>query len=136
MRFTIPSTFLKLVLLFCMYTSTFSLHSQEQEIDSLAKYSDEDLGNLYSKYLYDESGKAKIYADKLFENAKKSNDQKKLFQAYRKYAVLEKNQGNYQEALNYLEIAENIATKELKNQSLEILCVFLKGQFNYEYGKY
>ncbi|WP_298513620.1 helix-turn-helix domain-containing protein [uncultured Kordia sp.] len=136
MRFIIPPTYLKLLLLLCTYISTYTLYAQEQEIDSLAQYSYEELDDLYLKHLYDESGKARIYADKLFLNAKKSNNQNDLFEANRRYAVLEKNQGNYQKALDYLSIAKNIATKELKNKSLETLCVFLEGQFSYQHGKY
>ena len=136
MRFTIPSTFLKLLLLFCIYTSTLNLFSQEREIDSLAKYSDKELYRLSLEYLYDKSNKSLIYANKLFENAQNKDDKAKLFQAFRLYGILENEKGNHEKAFQYIDNARDIAIKSLKNKKLEALATFMKGKFFYDYGKY
>ncbi|MBC8753239.1 helix-turn-helix domain-containing protein [Kordia sp. YSTF-M3] len=102
----------------------------------MAKYSYKELNKFYLKYLYNESNKAKIYADKLFENAQKKNDSLKLFYAYRRYAVLENNKGNHDQAVEYIETARDIATTQLKDRNLEVLSIFLKGKILYDYGKY
>ncbi|WP_430410109.1 helix-turn-helix domain-containing protein [Kordia sp.] len=129
-----PSAFLKNILCFFVLFSTLTSYTQER--DSLAKYSYEELDELYLEHLYDESNKAEIYAEQLFRNAQKSGDFSDLFNANKRYAVLENKKGNYEKALDYLHISKTIATEKLKNQHLETLCIFLMGKFSYDYGKY
>lgn len=129
-----PPAFFKNILCFFIFISSLTVYTQEK--DSLQQYSYEELNELYLKNLYDESNKAQIYADRLFENAQRSGDSLKSFHALRRYAVLENNRGNYKKALSYINSAKDIATEKLKSQNLEILCVFLKGKFSYDYGKY
>lgn len=136
MRFITPSTFLKLLLLFCIYTSTHTLYAQEQEIDSLAKRSNTELTNKYRKFLYSDIHKAAIYSDQLLKNAVDNNDQKKLHQAYKRKAILESKFGNYNNAHKYIDKAKAIAIEELKEPYLEISCVYFKGKIFYEFGKY
>ncbi|MGH1384944.1 helix-turn-helix domain-containing protein [Kordia sp.] len=138
MRFITPSTFLKLLLLFCIYTSTLNLFSQEREpiSDSLAKYSDKELNILYKNSFYKNRNKAKVYANKLFNNAKKSGDDRELFEAYKRFSVLESKDRNYEKAHEYIDIAKSIAVDKLRNKNLEYFSIFLKGKFLYDYGKY
>ncbi|MFK7749730.1 MAG: helix-turn-helix domain-containing protein [Kordia sp.] len=136
MRFIIPPIYAKLLLLFCIYTSTHTFYAQEQEIDSLAKYSDSELYRLSLESLYDKSNKSFTYANKLFENAKNKNDNTQLFQAYKLYGILENEKGNHEKAFQHIDTARDIAVKSLKNKKLEALATFMKGKFFYDYGKY
>lgn len=136
MRFIIPPIYLRLLLLLCIYTSTLSLHSQEQEIDSLAKYSYKKLDMLYKQSYYEDLERAKAYATKLFENAQENGNQKELFEAYKRYAVLKNRAGSREKAHEYIDIAKKIAVEKLKDKNSEALSTFLKGKFFYDYGKY
>ncbi len=136
MRFIIPPLYLKLLLLFCIYTSTQTFYAQEQEIDSLAKYSYKELDKLFLEHLYEESSRSEAYADKLFENAQKKDDSLGIFHAFRRYAILQNEKGNHEKAFEYIDIAKNIALKSLKKKKLEALAIFMKGKFFYDYGKY
>ena len=136
MRFIIPPIYLRLLLLLCIYTSTLSLHSQEQEIDSLAKYSDKELYQLSLEHLYDNSDRCFVFADKLFDNAQNKGDKATLFQAFKLYGILENKKGNHEKAFQHIDTARDIATKRLKDKNLEALATFIKGKFFYDYGKY
>lgn len=136
MRFIIPPTYLRLLLLFCIYTSTHKFYAQEQAVDSLAKYSDKDLYRLSLEYLYDKSNESFTYANKLFDNAQNKDDKATLFQAYKLYGILENEKGNHEKAFEYIDVARGIAIKSLKNKKLEALAIFMKGKFFYDYGKY
>ncbi|WP_298418630.1 helix-turn-helix domain-containing protein [uncultured Kordia sp.] len=129
-----PPVFFKNILYFFIFISSLTVNTQEK--DSLQQYSYRQLDKLYFKYLYKDIDRAKIYADQLFENAKNSDDPRDLFEAYKRYAIIENNRGDYQNALINLNLAKELAAIKLKNKNLEILCVFLTGKFSYEYGKY
>ncbi|WP_298513623.1 helix-turn-helix transcriptional regulator [uncultured Kordia sp.] len=136
MRFIIPPTYLRLLLLCFLYVSTQNLYAQEQEIDSLAKYSNEELIQKYDHFLYVDIHKAGTYANRVFENAVKSKDQEELHQAYKRKAILESKFGNYEKAIESIDKAKIIAIEELKDSFLEISCVYLKGKISYEFSKY
>lgn len=136
MPVSIPYKYLKLVVLSFFFISIQHTFSQEQEIDSLAKYSDEEIVNKYYKFLYADIHKAAIYSDQLFKNAVENNDQEKLHQAYKRKAILESKFGNYDNALKYIDKAKTIAIEQLKDVSLEVSCVYFKGKIFYEFGNY
>jgi len=137
MRFIITSAFLKLVLLFLIYTTTHTFYAQEElEVDSLAKYSETELIKKYHNSLDSNIHKAVIYSDQLFKNALSNNNQIKLHRAFKRKAVLESKFGNYEKSHEYIDKAKEIASEKLKDSFLEISCVYLKGKIFYEFGKY
>jgi len=137
MRFIIPPIYLRPLLLFCIYFSTQNFYAQElAAIDSLAKYSDEEIVNKYYKFLYDDIHKAAIYSDQLFKNAVSRNNQQQLHEAFKRKAILESKFGNYEKAHKYIDQAKKIAIEELKDSFLEVSCVYFKGKIFYEFGKY
>ena len=136
MRFIISFTFLKLLLLFCIYTSTLDLFSQEREVDSLKKYSDRELTDKHNKLLHSDIHKATIYANQLYKNAISNNNQLQLHRALKRKAIIESMFGNYEDAHKYVDEAKKIAIEKLKDSHLEFTCVYFKGKIFYESGKY
>ncbi|WP_162200456.1 helix-turn-helix domain-containing protein, partial [Kordia jejudonensis] len=68
--------------------------------------------------------------------AKKSGNSTDLFNANKRYGIIENNKGNHEKAFEYIDISKKIAREDLKDKNLETLSIFLKGKFFYDYGKY
>lgn len=127
MRFIIPPTYLRLLLLFCIYTSTLSLFSQEREID----YDYKKLDSLFWAYRDNNLDASEKYAEIILKKATKENNYTKTAKALLRISLIKKDLQDFKEAHSLIDKAIVIVHEKLKDSSLKSRYLLNKGNIYY-----
>lgn len=135
MRLTFFPKFLFQFLLICVFIFSTEVYSQEQDKDSLDRYSFKELSLKFKTNLHKDDKLARIYGNKLLSISNTKNDTLGMISTYNKLSILEIQLGNTEKALEFVDRAIFLAKTNPKYIVSEKNSSFKKGNILFYLGR-